>query len=563
MSRDLEHIPVLFLDCQTTGANPDKGDVMEIGWACSKNAEHIETFLINLPEERTIPKRVQSVTGITPEDMNQGHSVDEVWSRLLDVASRVAQDASMDACPTVIHFSKFEEQFLHHLHEQTLPDSRFPFRIICTHEIARRIFPCLPRRGIRAISGYFGFSIGEYRRCHDHVAATVVIWQNMTAILREKHNVTTFEGLLQWLDTAQINTQAERIYPMECSIRKDLPDRPGVYRMLRSEGDILYIGKARSLKKRVNSYFRKRGRLSDHILEMLSQARTLDVTETGSALEAAILESDEIKEHAPPYNIALRARERGIWFASTDFSQCGRMPDSVLCVGPFSSSASVATVRSLIQVIAEPYSAQDENLLRIGFGVPEAYGPDMRCIQDGFEIFRARHEDALYARSVTHALCELGKRFWLEHKEESEITDEEEQESETSMEWTPESCAHIIESNIRRITHEIRRARWLTWITESSLCWEGEDTRVLMIFENGAVAFRDDIARDEEIPVPPGHKRRFQERQHCFDLCTFDRMRVVTTEIRRLVTTGKHVIVRFDQRKIMNTRQLAMLFSWI
>jgi len=69
--------------------------------------------------------------------------------------------------------------------------------------------------------------------------------------------------------------------------------------MLRTSGDILYIGKASSLHHRVNSYFRKQYGVPERMLEMLSQARAISVEVTPSALEA-LIEPEEIKRHRPP-----------------------------------------------------------------------------------------------------------------------------------------------------------------------------------------------------------------------------------------------------------------------
>jgi len=84
-----------------------------------------------------------------------------------------------------------------------------------------------------------------------------------------------------------------------------LTTRPGVYRMLSAQGEIMYVGKARNLKSRVSSYFAGKG-LNAKTMAMVEQIAGIEVTATASDTEALLLEFNLIKQHRPRYNISLR-----------------------------------------------------------------------------------------------------------------------------------------------------------------------------------------------------------------------------------------------------------------
>jgi excinuclease ABC subunit C len=85
----------------------------------------------------------------------------------------------------------------------------------------------------------------------------------------------------------------------------NLPNGPGVYRMLDAKGEVLYVGKAKSLKKRVLAYT-KPAALSARLQRMVALTRGLEVVTTASDVEALLLECNLIKRHRPTYNIVLR-----------------------------------------------------------------------------------------------------------------------------------------------------------------------------------------------------------------------------------------------------------------
>jgi excinuclease ABC subunit C len=86
---------------------------------------------------------------------------------------------------------------------------------------------------------------------------------------------------------------------------KKLTSRPGIYQMLDEDGGVLYVGKAKNLRKRVSSYFRKTG-LAPKTVSLVKRIANVDVTVTETELEALLLEQNLIKQYRPPFNILMR-----------------------------------------------------------------------------------------------------------------------------------------------------------------------------------------------------------------------------------------------------------------
>jgi len=290
-SEPLSQLQVLVVDCQATAAAP-RGHLLEIGWArVSHTVAHSHACLIALPDGEQIPPAVARITGISEHMLRGAVDGHLAWRELCDRAASLSHQPA----PTVIHFARFEQPFL-----RTLAGGVFPLDVVCTRDIARRLLPNLPRCSLRALAGYFGRAVGALRRSADHVDATAFVWQELVRLL-EMQGVSTWGGLHDWL-AAPVNPtrRRRRVWPMPRDVRLSLPRAPGIYRMLRTDGSVLYIGKAASLHHRVNSYFRKQNGVPERSLEMLSQARAISFDVSPSPLEAALLEPDEIKRHRPP-----------------------------------------------------------------------------------------------------------------------------------------------------------------------------------------------------------------------------------------------------------------------
>ncbi|MBS3965489.1 MAG: excinuclease ABC subunit UvrC [Methylomonas sp.] len=146
---------------------------------------------------------------------------------------------------------------------------------------------------------------------------------------------------------------------------KTLTQRPGVYRMLAADGEIIYIGKAKNLKNRVSSYFRSQS-ASPKQQAMVAKIVSIEVTVTHTEGEALLLESQLIKRHKPRYNISLRDDKSYPYiFLSTlhDFPQLsyhrGAKKRQGRYFGPYPSAVAVKETLRLLQKIFPVRQCED------------------------------------------------------------------------------------------------------------------------------------------------------------------------------------------------------------
>lgn len=149
---------------------------------------------------------------------------------------------------------------------------------------------------------------------------------------------------------------------------RTLPTKPGVYRMLDAKGDVLYVGKARSLKVRVNSYTQP-NRLTNRIMRMVGQTRAMVVVTTHTEAEALLLEANLIKRYRTPYNVLLRddkslpyilLRRDHQWAQITKHRGTQRLKGDYF--GPFASGGAVNQTLNAMQRVFQLRSCSDNVL---------------------------------------------------------------------------------------------------------------------------------------------------------------------------------------------------------
>ncbi len=136
---------------------------------------------------------------------------------------------------------------------------------------------------------------------------------------------------------------------------RTMPLSPGVYRMVGAKGEVLYVGKARALKKRVTSYTQL-SRLPERLRRMVSETVSMEIVTTHTEAEALLLEANYIKRMKPRFNILLRDDKSYPWLVLTRqhaFPQIakhrGKMEKGASYFGPFASAWAVNQTVSILQ----------------------------------------------------------------------------------------------------------------------------------------------------------------------------------------------------------------------
>lgn len=474
---DLRDLDLLLVDCQTTGASPSHGHLLELGWMRYRAADpvpatddELRARLVAMPDGHTVPRRVADLTGITDAMLADADPLEEVWQGFCEAHAAADRPAA--------HYAQFERRFLEEARERHgAPEA--PFGLLCTHAIAERVYPGLPRRGLRALAGFVGHPVDAPNRAGSHVRATAAIWKRLVDELRDRADVTTLEDLEAWLETAPEPNDGGPTYAIDRDRRLALPDRPGIYQLVDADERVLYVGKATSLRRRVNQYFQTRKGLAERKLELVSQVHDVEVRPTATPLEAALLETDRVKRSEPPYNRALRAEGRSI-------------------------------------------TALDPN----DWGVEGRHVPDCVTVRDT-RALRALRRVPL----APSTLYEMGMDFWPppDRDEDAELTP-----------------VDRVASLIRRAAADLRRGIWLARLPGSALAWrpdgwDDDSWRCLGLdgCEIATVATVDGRASAvESVAAWEGGSGRIG------NVADWDRLRVLTTELRRVVGRGRPLLLR-------------------
>lgn len=507
----------LFLDCQTTGLSRDRAEVLELGWSHSFREDDVQTRLVKPADTENISKTVWRMTGLSPQALADAEEASSAWQTIV----RASRERGVDC--VVIHYSQFEMPFLEALHGKTFPGEPFPWPVVCTYRLARRLYADLPAKTLRALSGYFGFDLPEENRSRGHVIATQKIFDHQLETLQKQEAVVDWEDFQGWLarkssapvrrgsagDAKPAKVRKQFLTPKET--RSNLPDAPGIYEMLSRSGKVLYVGKATSLKARVASYFQQRRPERKMLNELMTQVADVRVTVTATPLEAALLENDRIKQLEPRYNSSLRSYDRVPFFLCREGLETAPERTAKHPWGPFTSHGVFDTLHRTLRV--HQGTPTDEDLLYLVHPVDE-----MRA--KFRELLRDMGVDADSSLAVRD-LLRLGRRLRGATPLPAPLVDMEEDEVAASL-------LRRLKRPIRALHQSYWRSRLgaarISWLVESGR-WrriEFEDER--LVRADWVVGPRASEPLAEANPV-------FTSPVQATAIERYDRIRVLFTEL--------------------------------
>jgi DNA polymerase-3 subunit epsilon len=289
--------PFLVVDVETNGSDPLKNRITEIACLKVQGGEIIEEYSSLVNPHQFIPPFISQMTGITNEMAFKAPEAKVVVPHL----KRLMPD---DKTIFVAHNVKFDWSFVRHTFMRE-NESLDELNQLCTYKLARKLLPNDMKKNVGALATFFNINMKNRHRAFDDAKATALILLELLEIAESEHGINSLHELLSFQNKRNnVYKFSKPNYQKVEQKLKTLPDSPGVYYYKDRDGEIIYIGKAKSLKRRVNSYFNGKDNLSSRTAELLKTFESIDWVETESELHALVLESKEIKKVKPKFNVA-------------------------------------------------------------------------------------------------------------------------------------------------------------------------------------------------------------------------------------------------------------------
>lgn len=276
------------VDIETTGGSPRTEKITEIAIYIFDGLKIVDEFVTLVNPEKNIPHYITALTGISNEMVSEAPKFYEIAKTIVDMT----EDRIL-----VAHNASFDYKFIKSEFKSLGYD--FSRENLCTLRLSRKLLRGHRSYSLGNICASLGITIEDRHRAAGDALATV----KLLGILLENIRQSGQEQIVR----DSISPNLQNLHPdLDKSILEKLPEETGVYYFLNDQKQVIYIGKSKNIRKRILSHFSNNG--SRRSIEMKESIASIDYELTGSELIALLVESSEIKKHAPRFNRAQKRR---------------------------------------------------------------------------------------------------------------------------------------------------------------------------------------------------------------------------------------------------------------
>jgi len=288
----------VIVDTETTGTNAQTDRLLEVAAVKVRGGQIVDQFAQLVNPGRSVPRRITQLTGISTAMVFDQPGTADALPRFLQFLG----DAVL-----VAHNLPFDLGFLNAA-LQRAGGEPLANETLCTLRLARRLLRGLESKALSSLIRFFDLMVENRHRALGDALATADIFLHFVEQVEDEHGVETVDDLLRFQHRTyrKVGKPTAHLQQIRDEVLPRLPDRPGVYFMKDRHEAVIYIGKAKSLRDRVRSYFTGVEAHAEWTRKLVQTVRGVTWTETGSELAALLLESRLIKEHQPRFNRAQR-----------------------------------------------------------------------------------------------------------------------------------------------------------------------------------------------------------------------------------------------------------------
>ncbi|MFD1096525.1 exonuclease domain-containing protein [Salegentibacter chungangensis] len=271
-----------IVDIETTGGKYNEEGITEIAIYKYDGHKVVDQFISLVNPEQPIQPFVVGLTGINNEMLRNAPKFYEVAKRIVEITTD---------CVLVAHNAKFDYRILRTEFRRLGFD--FERRSLCTVELSKKLIPGQQSYSLGKLVRALGIPLSDRHRASGDAQATVKLFKMLMDKDVEKD---ILKDMVRAEPKKSLDTKL--VYILE-----ELPSITGVYYLHNENSDIIYIGKSKNIKKRVNQHF-----TNDHpkARQMQKEVASVSYEATGNELIALLKENQEIKQNKPKYNRALK-----------------------------------------------------------------------------------------------------------------------------------------------------------------------------------------------------------------------------------------------------------------